>query len=434
MNTIKRKIISKFTDWKNKPQKVALLVCGARQVGKTTTIRQFGRQHYKHFVEINFEQTPEAKQAFDGNRDADSIINRLSVMGYGPFVEKQTLIFFDEILSCPNARTAIKFLVEDGRFDYIESGSLLGINYADVSSYPVGFEQQIKMFPLDFEEWLWANGVSENVIDAVRKSYTSETPVDDFLHEQLMKHYRAFLIVGGMPKVAATYLANPDFAETLNQQKIIIDSYRLDIAKYAASQKTKAKLFFDAIPSQLAKEKKRFVLSDLEKTASMQKYEDAAQWLSDAGVAIFSFNTHALELPFEQYENRNLFKVYMLDTGLLCNMWGTDVQWQVLQGNLDINEGALTENFVAAELTKHGRQLHYYDLKSRNELDFLLQEGNRLSVLEVKSGKDYKRHTSLTKALASPLAKIGRSVVLNKFNVEKTDQITYLPLYMAAFM
>ena len=431
---ISRKIINDLIKWKNKPQKEALLICGARQVGKTTIVRQFGRKHYKHFVEINFEQSPEVRQAFEGNRDADSIIGRLSVMGYGPFVERQTLVFFDEIQSCPNARTAIKFLVEDGRFDYIETGSLLGINYANVSSYPVGFERQIQMYPLDFEDWLWANGVSAQVVDSVRKSYTNEVPVDSFLHEQLMKHYRAFLIVGGMPKVAATYLENPDFAETLNQQRIIIDSYRLDIAKYAGGQKTRAKRFFDAIPSQLAKEKKRFVLSDLEKTASMQKYEDAAQWLSDAGVAVFCYNTHSLELPFEQYESRNLFKVYLLDTGLLCNMWGTDVQWQVLQGDLAINEGALTENFVAAELVKHGHNLHYYDYKSRNELDFLIQEQNRLSILEVKSGKEYKKHTSLTNSLLDNSAKIGRSVVFCKFNVEKTDQITYLPLYMAMFV
>ncbi|MBO7054552.1 MAG: ATP-binding protein [Bacteroidales bacterium] len=431
---IKRKIISYLEQWKKKQQKEALLICGARQVGKTTIVREFARQQYKHFVEINFEQTPEAKHAFDGNRDANSIISRLSIMGYGPFVEKQTLVFFDEVQSCPNARTAIKFLVEDGRFDYIESGSLLGINYAEVSSYPVGFERQIRMYPLDFEEWLWANGVSEQVTEQIRNNYNNLVPVDDFLHEQLMKHYRTFLIVGGMPKVVATYLENPDFAETTNQQKIIIDSYRLDIAKYAAAQKTRAKRFFDAIPSQLAKEKKRFVLSDLEKTASMQKYEDAAQWLSDAGVAIFCYNTHSLELPFEQYENRNLFKVYLLDTGLLCNMWADNVQWQVLQGDLSINEGALTENYVAAELVKHGHQLHYYDHKSRNELDFLLQEGKRMSILEVKSGKDYKRHSSLTNALMDNSNKIGRCLVLNKYNVEQTENVTYLPLYMAAFV
>ena len=434
MIAIERKIIKKLLEWKNTPQKEALLVCGARQVGKTTTIREFARRYYKHFVELNFEQTPEIQEAFAGNRDAETIIGKLSLMGYGPFVEGKTLVFLDEIQSCPNARTAIKFLVEDGRFDYIESGSLLGINYADVSSYPVGFESQIQMYPLDFEEWLWANGVGEQAIEMVRQAYLEERPLENFVHEQLMRHYRNFLIVGGMPKVVATYLENPDFAKTLHQQKLILDSYRLDIAKYAAENKTKAKRFFDAIPSQLAKEKKRYILSDLEKTASMQKYEDAAQWLADAGVAYFCYNTHSLDLPFEQYENRNLFKVYMLDTGLLCSMWSGNVQWQVVQGDLSINEGGLTENFVAAELSKHGHLLHYYDHKSRNELDFLLKGDKTLNILEVKSGNNYKSHASLDNALKNSPDKIERSVVLCKFNLEKTENITYMPLYMAAFM
>lgn len=430
----KRKIINILSSWKENSQKEALLIKGARQVGKTTTVREFARQNYKHFVEVNFEQNPEAKEAFAGNRDAKTVIGKLSVMGFGPFVEGKTLVFLDEIQSCPNARTAIKFLVEDGRFDYIESGSLLGINYKDVSSYPAGFERQIDMYPLDFEEWLWANGVSEDVFNEVRNAFEQGNPVNDFIHEQLMKHYRAFLVVGGMPKVVATYLEKPDFAQTLQQQQNIINSYRLDIAKYAAEQKTKAKRFFDAIPSQLAKEKRRFVLSDIERTASMQKYEDAAQWLSDAGVAYFCHNTHSLDMPFEQYENRNLFKVYLLDTGLLCSLWSEKIQWQVLQGDIDINEGALTENFVATELSKHSHQLHYFDRKSRNELDFLIQENNLVTIIEVKSGNDYKRHTSLDNMLEAQPEKIGRCIVLNKFNTEKKGEICYFPLYMAGLI
>jgi predicted AAA+ superfamily ATPase len=355
-------------------------------------------------------------------------------MGYGEFVPHETLVFFDEIQSCPNARTAIKFLVQDNSYDFIESGSLLGINYGDVSSYPVGFESQIEMFPLDFEEWLWANRVAQPVIDNLRMVYENNTVPDPFLHEQLMKHYRNFLVVGGMPKVVATYLENPDFNEVIRQQRILVDSYRLDIAKYSASQKTKAKRFFDAIPSQLSKVHKRYVLSDLEKSGNMQKYGDAAQWLSDAGVAYFCYNTHSLELPFEQYENLNLFKVYLLDTGLLCSMWSGNIQWEVLQGNIDINEGALTENFVASELIKHGHHLHYYDHKSRNELDFLIAENNSLTVLEVKSGSSYKQHTALDNALANQSERISRAIVLSRYLSEKDTMIEYLPMYMTMFL
>ena len=431
---IKRKIINKLLNWKSEHVREALLIKGARQVGKTTIVREFAAKHYKHFVEINFEQDPIAKEAFVGSRDARTIISRLSVMGYGPFVEKETLVFFDEIQSCPNARTAIKFLVQDDSYDFIESGSLLGINYADVSSYPVGFESQIEMFPLDFEEWLWANGVGENVMIDLKQSYATGQAVDAFTHEQVMKYYRNFLVVGGMPKVVATYLENPDFNEVIRQQRLLIDTYRLDIAKYAGTQKARANRFFDAIPSQLSKAHKRYVLSELEKSGNMQKYGDAAQWLNDAGVASFCYNTHSFELPFEQYENLNLFKVYLLDTGLLCAMWSSNIQWEVMQGELDINEGALTENFVANELVKHGHRLHYYDHKSRNELDFLIADNRKLTILEVKSGSSYKAHKALDNALVQNSDQISRSIVLSRFELEKDQQVEYMPLYMAMFL
>ena len=430
----KRKIIRFLSDWSKKPHKEALLIKGARQVGKTTIVREFGKKNYRSFVEINFELDPNAKTAFDGKRDTKTIIGNLSLMGYGPFIEGKTLVFFDEIQSCPNARTAIKFLVEEGVYDYIESGSLLGINYKDVSSYPVGFERQIEMFPMDFEEFLWAKGVSELAIETVREMYLLQSSVTGFVHEQMMKYYREYLIVGGMPEVVSTYNHNADFAATLLQQRKIIQSYRDDIAKYAAEQKTKAKRFFDAIPSELSKQKKRFILKNMEQTASMQKYEDAASWLEDAGVAYFCYNLHSLALPFEQEENRSLFKVYMLDTGLLCALWGDNIQFKVMNGEIDINEGALTENFVAAELCKHGHKLHYYDRKSRQELDFLLAENNKVTIIEVKSGDTYKRHASVDTALLEQSERIGKVMVMNKFNYEKTEKILYVPLYMAAFI
>ena len=430
----KRKIFKDIERWNKNCKNEALLIKGARQVGKTTAVREFARANYANFVEINFEQNPEAKQAFAGSRDANTVIQRLSLMGYGPFVPGKTLVFLDEIQSCPDARTAIKFLAEDGRFQYIESGSLLGINYKDASSYPVGFESQIEMYPLDFEEFLWAKGVGEDTVDNVRRTLTELRRVDDFTHEILMKHYREYLVVGGMPKVVSTFLSNSDFNETLRQQKVITDSYRLDISKYAGAQKTRAKRFFDAIPSQLAKEHKRFVLSDLEASGSMQKYEDSAQWLADAGVAYFSYNTHSLQMPFEQYENRNLFKVYLLDTGLLCSLWSGTIQWDVMQGNISVNEGALAENFVAVELVRHGHTLHYYDHKSRNELDFLIREKKYVTILEIKSGGDYKKHASLNNVLESSSNSIERSIVLCRGNVEKDSDIVYLPLYAAGIL
>ena len=426
---LKRKIISDLERWLHEPSKKALLLKGARQVGKTTTVREFAQNNYAHFVEINFEKFPMVKQAFDGNLDAETIISKLSLMGFGPFVEHQTLVFFDEIQTCPNARTAIKFLVEDGRFDYIESGSLLGLHYADVSSYPVGFEYSVNMYPLDFEEFLWAKGIAEKVVDAIKTTLHNRMPIDDFMHEQLSKYYREYLIVGGMPEVVNTYIQNADFSKTLLVQRSIIDSYRDDISKYAGQEKARAKLFFDAIPSELSKEKKRFIIADIEQKATAQKYENAAQWLMDAGIAYFSYNTHNLLLPFEQYEKRNLYKVFLLDTGLLCSMWREPIQWQVLNGEIDINEGALTENFVATELVKKGYVLHYYDHKSRQELDFLVAQNNKINVIEVKSGNDYKRHASLDAVLENPNPSLGELMVISKFPMQKIGDIQYIPLY-----
>ncbi len=431
---LKRKIISELTKWKEKSSNKALLIKGARQVGKTTIVRQFAEANYKNFIEINFEQMPLAKQAFDGNLDARSVLINLSAMGFGPLVPGSTLIFFDEIQSCPKARTAIKFLVEDGQYDYIESGSLLGINYKDVSSYPVGFEHELDMFPLDFEEFLWACNISEDVIGMLRDCYDSNRPVPDFLHRQIMDRYRQYLIVGGMPEVVATYLANEDFSKTVTNQTDILDGYRNDISKYAGKDKILVKSVFDAIPGQLSKQDKRFILASIEKNASHRKYGSPTQWLVDAGMAYYSFNVGSFELPFPSHENLRLYKLFFVDSGLMCAMMLGNIQSKVLAGDISVNEGALAENYVAGELVKHGISLNYYDRKSKHELDFVFPEGNRISVIEVKSGKDYKSHSSLNMAQGLFADKINRSIVMSGNNVEFRDGTLYLPFYMSMFI
>jgi uncharacterized protein len=431
---LKRKIINELTEWKCSSKNKALLIKGARQVGKTTTVRQFAKANYKNFIEINFEQTPMAKQAFDGNLDARSILINLSAMGFGPLEPGKTLIFFDEIQSCPKARTAIKFLVEDGQYDYIESGSLLGINYKDVSSYPVGFEHEVSMYPLDFEEFLWACNVSEDVIAMLNDCYEGLRRVPDFLHRQIMEHYRRYLIVGGMPEVVSTYLANEDFNKTITNQKDILAGYRNDISKYAGKDKMLVKSVFDAIPGQLSKQDKRFVLASIEKNASQRKYGAPTQWLADAGMAYYSFNVGAFELPFPSHENLRLYKLFFVDNGLMCAMMLDNIQSKVLTGDVFVNEGALSENYVAGELVKHGLSLNYYDRKSKHELDFVFPEGNKISIIEVKSGSDYKRHLSLDMAQRLFADKINRSIVMSGNNVECEDGIIYLPLYMSMFI
>lgn len=431
---LKRKIISELEKWKEEAANKALLIKGARQVGKTTIVRQFAHAKYKNFIEINFEQMPMAKQAFEGNLDARTVLINLSAMGFGPLVPGETLIFFDEIQSCPKARTAIKFLVEDGRYDYIESGSLLGINYKDVSSYPVGFERELNMYPLDFEEFLWACGVGTDVIDMLRECYQTLKPVPDFLHNQLMERYRQYLIVGGMPEVVVTYLGNEDFQKTIANQKDILSGYRNDISKYAGNDKLLVKSVFDAIPGQLSKQDKRFVLASLEKNASRRKYGAPTQWLVDAGMAYFSFNVGAFEFPFPSHENIRLYRLFFVDNGLMCAMILDGIQMRVLNGDVFVNEGALAENYVAGELTKHGVSLNYYDRKSKHELDFIFPEDGKISIIEVKSGKDYKQHASLNMALSLFRDKVNRCVVMSSNNLEVENEITYLPLYMSMFL
>lgn len=431
---LKRKIISQLTGWKEESVNKALLIKGARQVGKTTIVRQFARSHYENFIEINFEQMPMAKQAFEGNLDARTILINLSAMGFGPLEPGKTLIFFDEIQSCPKARTAIKFLVEDGQFDYIESGSLLGINYKDVSSYPVGFEHEIDMYPLDFEEFLWACNISEDVVDMLRDCYENHRTVPDFLHQQIMDRYRQYLIVGGMPEVVATYLDNEDFNKTITNQKDILTGYRNDISKYAGKDKLLVKSVFDAIPGQLSKQDKRFVLAAIEKNASRRKYGAPTQWLVDAGMAYYSFNVGSFELPFPSHENLRLYKIFFVDSGLMCAMMLDNIQGKVLTGDIFVNEGALAENYVAGELTKHGISLNYYDRKSKHELDFVFPEGNKNSVIEVKSGKDYMKHTSLDVAQSLFSDRINRRIVMSGNNLKSENGVLYLPFYMSMFI
>ncbi len=429
-----RKIISELIKWKNDTANKALLIKGARQVGKTTIVRQFAKENYKNFIEVNFEQMPMAKQAFDGNLDARSILINLSAMGFGPLEPGNTLIFFDEIQSCPKARTAIKFLVEDGQYDYIESGSLLGINYGDVSSYPVGFEHELDMFPLDFEEFLWACNIREDVIGILRECYENLCPVPDFLHQQIMERYRQYLIVGGMPEVVATYLANEDFNKTITNQKDILTGYRNDISKYAGKDKMLVKSVFDAIPGQLSKQDKRFILASIEKNASHRKYGEPTQWLVDAGLAYYSFNVGSFELPFPGHENLRLYKLFFVDIGLMCAMMLNNIQTKVLTGDIFVNEGALAENYIAGELTKHGISLNYYDRKSKHELDFVFPEDNKISIIEVKSGKEYKKHSSLDMAQSLFAEKINRRIVISGNNVESEKGTLYLPFYMSMFI
>ena len=431
---LERKVFEKFAQWINSPEKKALLVTGARQIGKTHSIREFARHNYESVLEINFIDTPSAMSAFDGDLEADTIITALTAFSKQPLEPGKSVIFLDEIQECPRARTAIKFLVEDGRFDYIESGSLLGINYKEVPSYPVGFENIIQMFPLDFEEFCWANGVQKETLEYLQKCYDEKTSVIPAVHEKMMQLFRYYVIIGGMPAVVQSFVDNHDVAKTLLIQKDILALYRQDITKYAQKDKPRIKEIFDLIPSELNSKNRRFMLSDINPNARTNRYESSFMWLADAGVTLPCYNLNAPVLPFKTNEQRNLMKVFLNDTGLLCAMSVENVQFEILQGNLEVNMGSILENTIAQLLTTNGFELRYYDRKSFCELDFVIQKNNRVLSLEVKSGKDYHRHPALTKAFTNNEWNLQTAIVFCSGNIEINGNITYLPLYMVQFL
>lgn len=432
---LKRKIESDLIQWKNRRHKQALLVEGARQVGKTTSIRSFAKQHYESFIELNFERNPKLKDIFMDDLEPKTIYMNMSAMGLGPMKPGKTLIFFDEIQSCPQARTAIKFLVEDGRYDFIESGSLLGINYKDVSSYPVGFEEHIRMYSLDFEEFMWANHISEDVTQELKQCFKDQCPIPAFIHDKMMKLYYQYLIVGGMPNVVNEFIETYDINEVIRIQKDIIASYRDNISKYAEGKKAKVKEIFEAIPEQLNKKNQRFYFSSLTAEPALRSYEGAITWLNDAGIASMCCNVTQPQLPLSFNQKRNLFKLFICDSGFLTAMSYGRIQPNILKGELTINNGAVVENDVAAGILKKGFDIYYYDCKKplQMEIDFLIQYQGGILPIKVKSGDDYKKHPSLDRFM-SQYADMDQAIVFCKGNIEKDGKLLYLPLYMTGFL
>ena len=430
-----RKAYDKLLEWKNDPRKKALCIMGARQIGKTTVIRQFGQDHYERFLEINFITQPDAVKIFDGNLNADSIIVALTAFTQQEMIPGRTLVLLDEIQACPNARTAIKFLVEDGRFDYIESGSLLGVKYKEVRSYPVGFEEPYNMYPMDLEEFLWANGVPKATIQYLKNCYENKTPVLDSVHDTMCKLFYSYIVVGGMPDVVQTYVDTHDIARVISRQSEILELYRQDIAQYSqGSDKQKVKAIFDSIPSQLNEKNRRFILTSVASNARQIRYSDSFNWLSDAGVALPCFNVEAPQPPLRLNEKHSLFKLFMGDSGLLCAASMENVQFGILNGDLHINMGSILENMIAQQLKANGFSLNYFDSKRTGEIDFIVQNGLGVELIEVKSGSDFKKHPALSRMMSVPEWKFQKISVLCKGNMETADGVCYLPWYMIMFM
>lgn len=413
--------------------KNALLLTGARQTGKTYSAREYGKC-YKNFVELNFIEHPELTRVFENVTTAEDILLRLSAVTDIPLVEGDTLIFFDEVQKCDNLVTAIKFLVEDGRYRYILSGSLLGVELKDLRSQPVGYMGVKEVFPLDFEEFIINVGVSDSVRSHLRKCWEQRESVDPIVHDKFMQLFRLYLVVGGMPAAVAEYITSNNVNRVMQVQQDIVTLYRMDISQYAQRDKLKIKEIFDLIPSELDAKNKRFILKNLNEHAKYDRYQDSFLWLKDAGVVIPVYNVNEPKVPLKLSETRNLFKLFSNDVGLLAAQYADGIQLKILTGDSSLNIGAVYENAVAQELFAHGFAPYYYNNKRRGEVDFLVAEGDKVNPIEVRSGEDYKKHAALLNLLADYPEYVSDALVLCNGNMERSGELTYAPIYMIMFI
>lgn len=429
---LKRKIDRFLRDF-FKTSRNALLISGARQIGKTFSIREYGKE-YKHFVEINFVDNPEAAEMFGKGLSAHDILLRLSLLTKAELVKGETLIFFDEVQECPEIVTAIKFLVEEGSYRYVLSGSLLGVDLKDLRSVPVGYMSVKNMYPLDFEEFIRNVGVGDSVVESVGKAWLDRTSVDSFVHAKMMELYRLYLVVGGMPDAVRQYLETNNLQTVIRIQRDIINLYKRDISKYDSGNKLYIEEIFNLIPPELNAKNKRFVLKNLNKNAKFSRLQNSFLWLTDAGVALPVYNVEEPKVPLLLSRSRNLFKLFQSDVGLLAAQYAEGIQLRIIEGGSDINYGSVYENAVAQELTAHGFNTYYYNNKKRGELDFVVEMQGGVLPIEVKSGKDYAQHRALNNVLACADYDIPYALVLNNDNLRVDGRVVYAPVYMTMFL
>lgn len=434
---LQRKIERILIKWKNTPNHKPLIIKGCRQCGKTFSVNAFAKEYYTHVVYLNFFEHPDYKLAFEGSKQIDSIVmNLTALLPNSRFVSGQTCIILDEIQECSAARTALKFFKIDGRYDVIATGSLLGVcgykgDETDYNSIPVGYEQHIEMFPLDFEEFLWANGINQEIIGLLTKSLQERTPIPPAIHQRMRQLILEYTIVGGMPEVVNRFIATHNMSDVLEEQHSIITGYKEDMVKYAANEdKVRLRAAFDSIPRQLSKENKKFQFSVIKKGARAKEYITGIQWLEDAGIIIRCRNLSITELPLEGNAIEDSFKVYMRDTGLFVSMLEEGTQFDILQGRLYGYKGAIFENLIADIFTKMGRKLYYYRKDSGLEIDFVIRYHSECVLVEVKASTG---NTKSTKTILQHPDKyhVYQAIKLGDYNIGEKDGILTLPVYMA---
>ncbi|MGP1522584.1 MAG: ATP-binding protein [Treponema sp.] len=429
-----RKIETYMRDFFVREKKKALLITGARQVGKTYIIEKYGQENYQSFVKINFVENIAARDIFIGASDSKELLLRISAVADSPLISGETLIFFDEVQECKEIVTAIKFLVDEGSYRYILSGSLLGVDLKDIRSIPVGYMDVMEMFPLSLEEFAIANSLSSTVIDNLRTAFQTKSTVDEIVHAKMMELFHLYLIVGGMPEAVNKYLQTNNLFEVLQIQRAIVSLYKKDIAKYDPDNKLYLEDIFDLIPSELNAKNKRFIMKNLNEHFKFSRYKNSFIWLKDAGVALPVFCVAEPKNSLMLSKSTNLFKLFLSDIGLLASMYGNGIQLKILKRDSDINFGAIYENAAAQELKAQGFLLYYFNGKKTGELDFVIESDGKVIPIEIKSGKKYKNHSALNNVLANKSFGIENAYVFHGKNTESKGKITYYPIYMLMFV
>ncbi len=430
-----RKIISKLKDWYEKSNK-ALMITGARQVGKTYIIREFLKENIgeEYYLEFNLFENDKAKETFENSKDSNDLLFRLSALSKKKLIKGKTVIFLDEVQCCSDVITAIKFLVEEGSYRFILSGSLLGTELKNIKSIPVGYMEIVQMYPLDFEEFLLANSLNANVIEKLKDNFETLTRVDDIVHEKMIDMFHLYLIVGGMPSVVKKYLESNNLKDVVAEQETICALYRQDISKYDIDNRLYIKEIFDLIPSELNNQNKRFIMKNLNENLKFSRYENSFIWLKDAGVALPCYCADEPKVPLILSKSRNLFKLFCCDVGLLASQYmDNNLQIKILNKEKDINFGSIYENAIAQELASKGFGLYYFKSNKIGELDFLIENKGEVVPLEIKSGKDYQKHSALNNVLESKEYNIKKGYILSNKNISVEDKRVYLPIYMIMF-
>lgn len=434
---LKRKIESVLTEWKKSKNKNPLVIKGIRQCGKTYIVQKFAKENYENVVYVNFILEPDKKSAFSGSIDVDTIILNLSALiPNSRFIKEKTCIILDEIQECKEARTALKSFQIDGRFDVISTGSLLGVRGYEnrrkegQDSIPVGYETIIEMYPLDFEEFLWANGINNKVIDSVKSCFEKETVVPEGIHNAMMELLYRYVIVGGLPEVVNTFLETKNIELIYQLQRNLIAEYEEDMIKYADnSDKVRIRECFESIPKQLAKENKKFQYSVVRKGGRSSQYIGSIQWLEDAGLVKRCYNTQITELPLEGNAIKDCFKLYTTDIGLFVAMLDYGTQADILKGNLLAYKGSIFENLIADFLCKSGQKLYYFQKDSGLELDFLVRYKGECVVIEVKA-KSGKTKSLKTVLKNKNIYHVNHAIKLGKYNIGREEEMLTIPLYM----